>query len=133
MDSQNMLLLAAKLQELQAQENYGIGVSCVRSISLYLERGDYQSACAVRQNDGKKIASYPALEKAISESMGCRRHLQVDCKSLFCNPKLHLLCRILGIHKWMLLASRALPFGVYEAKLECDRCKVQKTYRDDGF
>lgn len=51
-----------KLKELEKVQNEGRGVSCVRSIILYLEREDVDSACACCWNENDKLRSYPAIE-----------------------------------------------------------------------
>jgi len=53
--------LADELDSLQAGENSGRGVSCVRSIVAYLRRDDLSAAKAIVNNEGDKIASYPAI------------------------------------------------------------------------
>lgn len=57
--------LAAELFELQAQHNDGRGISCVRSVCSYLERGQLSSAKAVVNNESDKISSYPDVVAAL--------------------------------------------------------------------
>jgi hypothetical protein len=57
--------LADELDSLQAHENDGRGVSCVRSIVAYLRRDDLSAAKAIVNNEGDKIASYPVIEAAL--------------------------------------------------------------------
>ncbi|MDR3616564.1 MAG: hypothetical protein P4L53_23595 [Candidatus Obscuribacterales bacterium] len=57
--------LADELDSLQARENDGRGVSCVRSIVDYLRRDDLSAARAIVNNEGDKIASYPAIEAVL--------------------------------------------------------------------
>lgn len=53
--------LACELRQLQAPLNQGRGVSCVRTVCLFLERGDRGSARAVILNESDKIRSYPEI------------------------------------------------------------------------
>jgi hypothetical protein len=57
--------LADELDLLQSRENDGRGVSCVRSIVSYLRRDELSAARAVVNNEGDKIASYPAIEAVL--------------------------------------------------------------------
>lgn len=57
--------LADLLDELQAKENDGRGVSCVRQVVLYLRRGDIGSATRGARHDHDKIRSYPEIEKLV--------------------------------------------------------------------
>lgn len=57
--------LAEELNSLQESQNDGRGVSCVRTIVAYLRRDDLTSAKAVANNEGDKIASYPAIEAVL--------------------------------------------------------------------
>lgn len=54
--------LASRLEVLQAEANPGMGVSCVRSIAMYLRKGDVESARAVADTDHDKIRNYPSIE-----------------------------------------------------------------------
>ena len=58
---------ANELDTLQRVENDGRGVSCVRTLLVYLRRGDLQSARAVINNEFDKIRNYPALKAKIWE------------------------------------------------------------------
>lgn len=53
---------ADMLDSLQARQNNGRGVTCVRSIVHYLRNNDFDSAKAVWSNDGDKIRQYPEVE-----------------------------------------------------------------------
>lgn len=54
------------LRSLESQQNDGRGVSCVRSVITYLERGDIGSARAVADTDHDKIRNYPTIEDCLS-------------------------------------------------------------------
>lgn len=54
--------LANTLTELDSKENGGRGVSCVKTIIMYLQRGDIESVKAVMLNEGDKIRNYPEIE-----------------------------------------------------------------------
>lgn len=58
---------ADRLFALQAEENSGRGVSCVRAICFELRRADIDGAQAVADNDGDKIRSYPDIVAALKE------------------------------------------------------------------
>lgn len=61
------------IEELKAKEkiqNNGRGVSCIRTLIHYLERGDMESAKAVFVNEGDKIANYPELETILEGMLG---------------------------------------------------------------
>lgn len=53
--------LADELFALQAKHNGDRGVSCVRTMCMFLARGQYSSARAVAANEGDKIRSYPDI------------------------------------------------------------------------
>ncbi len=59
--------LASRLEVLQAEENLGMGVSCVRSIAMYLRKGDVESALAVVNTDHDKIRNYPSIAAILIE------------------------------------------------------------------
>ena len=65
----SMDILADKLDALQAKENNGLGVSCVRTPILYLRRGEIEQAKAVCLNDGDKIRNYPEIEAMIEKEL----------------------------------------------------------------
>lgn len=67
-----MSLLADRLDSLQAVENEGRGITCVRSIVLYLRRGDWESAQAIRRNEGDKTRVYPRVEAELFAIFGDR-------------------------------------------------------------
>lgn len=79
-----MRLDADLLEQLQAKENDGRGITCVRSIVSYLRQGDWESAKAIRRNEGDKTRSYPEVEKALGEIFGCRLHGMYACKDEWC-------------------------------------------------
>jgi hypothetical protein len=84
MTTNEMLLHANILEKLQQSENNGRGVNCVRTIVHYLRLGDYESALAVRRNEGDKTRAYPKLEKELTAIFGCRAHAVRDCTGMFC-------------------------------------------------
>lgn len=75
------------LNLVQSKQNDGRGINCVRTIITYLNKGDFESAKAVRVNDGDKIASYPEVEKLICDIFGCRTHGKHNCTSWMCVTK----------------------------------------------
>lgn len=76
--------VADMLDELQSKENNGRGISCVRTMIMYLRNGQFDSALAVRRIDGDKTRSYPVIEEKLTEVFGCRMHARYDCKEFFC-------------------------------------------------
>ena len=64
-----MEMLADKLDVLQAEKNDRRGVSCVRTLIMYLRRGDIDSARAVCMNEGDKIRSYPDIKQILEEEL----------------------------------------------------------------
>ncbi len=59
--------LADELDALQAIENDGRGVSCVRTVCLFLRRGDLQEAKSTVNNESDKIRSYPNIVAKLRE------------------------------------------------------------------
>jgi hypothetical protein len=53
--------MASELLELQAKENDGRGVSCVRSVCTFLSMGRLDLAENVAQIDFDKVRNYPRL------------------------------------------------------------------------
>lgn len=62
--------LADILDKLQAPQNNGRGVSCIRSMITWLRRGDYRSARAVSSNEYDKIRGYPDIQLVIDHEFG---------------------------------------------------------------
>ena len=60
---------ADELDKLQAQENDGRGVSCVKMIVSCLRLGNIEGARATYVVDGDKIRNYPEIEKIILEKL----------------------------------------------------------------
>ena len=56
-----------KLDKLQAQENDGRGVSCIRSIISYLRRGQYNDGLTCCFTDSDKIRNYPEIYTFMEE------------------------------------------------------------------
>lgn len=76
---------ADTLAQLQAVENNGRGISCVRSIVIYLRRGEWENAIAIRRLEGDKTRCYPKVEAALTKILGCRLHAAIHCSSWLCN------------------------------------------------
>lgn len=74
-----MRLIANKLYQLQAKENDGRGITCVKSIVTYLKAGDLRSAVLIRQHDGDKTITYYDVEQYLIEKLGCRSHGKINC------------------------------------------------------
>jgi len=84
MKQDEMNSAAAVLDTLQAKQNQGRGVSCVRDIVTFLRRGKFDEAQRIRQWDGDKTRSYPDIEKALTEIFGCRTHGVHNCRDWLC-------------------------------------------------
>jgi hypothetical protein len=72
------------LMELQEKVNPGMGISCVRSICMFLGKDDFNGARLIRQWDGDKTRSYPELEKQLTLIFGCRTHAVENCTDELC-------------------------------------------------
>ena len=72
------------LDALQAKQNQGRGVQCVKNIVTYLRKGDYNSALLVRQSEGDKTGQYQELEQMLYSLFGCRTHGKHNCASFLC-------------------------------------------------
>jgi hypothetical protein len=55
------------LDELQAKENRGRGVACVRSMVFLLRQGELGQAVAVANHEWDKIRNYPKIAAACKE------------------------------------------------------------------
>lgn len=55
--------IADTLDQMQKLENCGRGIDCVRTLIIYLNKGDFNGACAVARNEWDKISSYPEISK----------------------------------------------------------------------
>ena len=64
-----MEMLADKLDALQAEKNDGRGVSCVRTLIMYLRRGEIDTAKAVCLNESDKIRSYPDIQDVLEKEL----------------------------------------------------------------
>jgi len=62
-------MLADKLDALQAEKNDGRGVSCVRTLIMYLRRGEIDTAKAVCLNESDKIRSYPDIQDVLEKEL----------------------------------------------------------------
>ena len=80
----NPNVVADELDALQASKNEGRGVSCVRTMVMYLRMGNITSAIAVRMIEGDKTRSYPDIEKYLNEVFGCRLHGKINCEGDLC-------------------------------------------------
>jgi hypothetical protein len=76
--SQADIELLAALERATNPGNPG-GVSCVRSILHYLNRGDEESAAMVRMVEGDKTRVYPEIEAQLYKMFGCRLHGHQEC------------------------------------------------------
>jgi hypothetical protein len=76
--------VAEMLDEIQSKENDGRGISCVRTMIMYLRNGQFDSALAIRRIEGDKTRCYPAVEEKLIEFFGCRMHGRYECKDIFC-------------------------------------------------
>lgn len=79
-----IIVVADELDALQAKQNEGRGVSCVRTMVFYLRQDNVVSALAVRQIEGDKTRSYPDIEQFLNDNFGCRLHGKVDCEVDWC-------------------------------------------------
>ena len=61
--------VAQKLFDLQAQENEGRGISCVRQVVDELRRGDIEGARIIADMDGDKLRSHPKIENYLEETI----------------------------------------------------------------
>lgn len=62
-----MLDLANSLDELQAIQNNGRGVSCIRSVVFSLKKNDIQSAKVCIRNEWDKISQYKEIVKFLKK------------------------------------------------------------------
>lgn len=83
--TEEMKEIADRLDELQSVENDGRGISHIRSVIVYLRRGDYDSANNVRRVEGDKTRSYPAIGEYITSVFGCSIHSVIDCDHYWCS------------------------------------------------
>lgn len=79
--------IADILDEVQMKENDGRGIACVRTMIMYLRRGQLESAKAIRRIEGDKTRCYPAVEERLNEFFGCRMHGSYGCKDSFCGKR----------------------------------------------
>lgn len=61
-----------ELKRLESIQNDGRGVSCVRSILIYLERNDEHTAQVVFFNEHDKIHNYPDIENELIKLLGVK-------------------------------------------------------------
>jgi hypothetical protein len=73
-----------ELDALQAKQNNGRGISCVKSIVLFLKLGQIATAIQIRSWDGDKITSYPEVEQKLTKMFGCRLHAIHNCENFLC-------------------------------------------------
>lgn len=57
------------LRGLESKQNEGRGVSCVRTVISYLDRGDLQSARTAADTDHDKIRNYPEVEDFLRRAL----------------------------------------------------------------
>ena len=58
-----------KIRKLEAVQNDGRGVSCVRSVIHYMDRNDIEGARLVADWDHDKIRNYPEIEAAVRDAL----------------------------------------------------------------
>jgi hypothetical protein len=68
------------LERLEALENDGRGIGCVKSIIILLKRDMVDEARATREWDGDKTRNYPIVENQLHHMFGCRLHGILDCQ-----------------------------------------------------
>lgn len=67
MTKEKMTQIANELDKIQASENLGTGVDCVKTLIMFLRIGRWDSACAVAGNEWDKISSYTNIARIITE------------------------------------------------------------------
>ena len=72
------------LKELEAKENDGRGISCVKSFIICVEKNDIRTAKFVYIHDGDKIRAYPQIQQWFYDNLGCRSHNVKKCNSWLC-------------------------------------------------
>lgn len=72
------------LDTLQAKQNNGRGITCVKDIISFLRNNDFPQAFAIRQWDGDKTRLYPEVENQLLKIFGCRNHAIRNCNNPFC-------------------------------------------------
>ncbi len=65
-------ILARKLDALQSEKNGGRGISCIRTLIFYLDRGDIDSAKAVFLNESDKIRNYPDIKLLLDRELSSK-------------------------------------------------------------
>ena len=83
-ECENYKDLVNDLDTLQAKENKGRGISCVKSVVDLMKRGELILARTVRQTEGDKTRSYPEVEALLYRIFGCRLHGYKNCTDTFC-------------------------------------------------
>lgn len=73
------------LESLQATYNQGRGITCVKTIIVYLRRNELEHATSIRRLEGDKTRSYPDVEKMLTELFGCRLHSKQNCTDWLCD------------------------------------------------
>lgn len=68
-EKERLAKIADELFALQAKENNGRGVTCVRGVAEYLRMGDLSSARAFCFTDHDKILNYPVLMEYIKKNL----------------------------------------------------------------
>ena len=61
--------MADELDSLQAKENEGRGITCVKDVVTSLRRGDLDSAKQVCSWDHDKIGNYPEIKEFIKNNL----------------------------------------------------------------
>lgn len=68
-ERENLASIADELEKMQAIENEGRGISCVKTVIIYLRLGDLTKAKAVCDNEGDKIGNYPEIKEYIKKTL----------------------------------------------------------------
>ncbi len=89
---------ADELDALQAKQNKGRGISCVKSIIFQIRKNDYPTAKRVYQLEGDKIQQYSEIQEWLEKRFGCRTHLKKNCNNWLCK-KNENICRHTNIRK----------------------------------
>lgn len=70
---------AIKLYRMQAAENDGRGIECVRQMCAGIHMNKPEDARTIFKTDGDKITQYPEIYHFIEQNLGCRLHGTLNC------------------------------------------------------
>lgn len=68
-ENQDIINIANELDILQAKENEGRGISCVKTIVAYLKMGKLEDARTICHTEHDKIVSYPTIKNFLKEKL----------------------------------------------------------------